>query len=262
MIKFFKKLFLKIASVFILFISLPGFACADSIWASDEFDQHCQQLISPDTEKLKAIVGDFYERIADERDIDVNKIKLEDYENLQKRFTRAVASDMSALEIFTQQAYADKDNCILLVDKETLQKIDKWFNLHTLWMIKAPLNVATNQYLTMEYFLIGNGRLIIGYEQGKHRKVSVADYKIKKFLLPFDNYDYEVFTSMDIINRDGKRGLYNIQTRKSPDAEFSDFHGPFNANIQALELSQEGDITTYYNGNKTIKAQNLPVSLR
>lgn len=206
-------------------------AGAEQLWTSKEFESLCNNAKSPGKEELAAAMGSYLNVLKGKEDVDINRIKIPDVKNIEAALDKAIKLNWAALEFFTEPNFTTGKPCLVFMNEEMLQAVNKKYNLHTLWMINAPYEGKT---LRMKYLLMGRGKMIIGYHEPK--EILVEDYGIFTGL-----YDYERYTSMDIINSAGKRGVFNIRTRKTALEKTTPFIGPAGSEILSLEIAPDNN---------------------
>lgn len=211
---------------------------AETIWTADEFSTLCNNAKSPGNEMLASVMGDYLAVLKNKDNIDINHIKIPKPEHIDAALKKAIKLNYGALEFFTEPNFAASHACMVFMDMAMLQAVDKKYNLHTLWMINAPLEVDDEEeekkanHLRMKYLLMGRGKLIIGYEEPK--EIFVKDYVVFTGL-----YDYELHTSMNIVNSNEKRGVFEIRVYKSVQGKATPFIGPGGSEILSLEIAPD-----------------------
>ena len=231
-----------------------------TLWTENEFSEFCNALETVTPEQMEAVTGDFSSIISNLLQGNPNKLKRVPYDKTKDKLTKAAELKLSVLELFTHKEYIDKNGCMLVYDHDTLAKINEKFDMHGVWMIKAPYTDESgrHQFLEMQFLLVGLGKMIIGYPG--NQTVTVNDYEVSGS----NRYDYTRYTEMDIINNDGKRGFKNITTRELPKNKGSGFfQGPINANILSMKLSgTEIEIKCKIGISFHKYVRNIPISLR
>jgi len=236
--------------------------CADTpFWQKDEFSQFCAKLDSPTPQMLNQILGEFVDTTRQDVNSKFDKIRLVTFDKVKPKLEQAQQNRMSIMQLFTLKEYADDDNCILLYDQDTLRRISNNYNLHGVWMTKAPITDSNNKYLLMKFLLIGHGKLIIGYPE--NREVKVKDYSVEYKFIGSAKFDYKKYISMDIVH-DGKDiSLKNIRTLESPTHPQDDFTGPFKTTIDSLSLESTKVRARVHNTidyfNTTLSFKNKPI---
>ncbi len=214
------------------------------VWINKEFDAFCESSSPVSTNNLKTSLGkEYFRAVKDDEGMDLGKIKLPAIDALSFAISKAIVLKWSALEFFTDRHFTRGNPCILFLNKKLLQDISKEYDLHALWMVNPPLQGSDRQELMMEYLLLGDGKLIVGYSEGATIKVN--DYRIPTRWFGSDKFEYEPYTSMDIINDGNKRGLFKIRVRKGPEKKPSCFIGPLNSKVSSLEVKDDKILVHY-----------------
>jgi len=214
-------------------ILLGNFACpvrAGDLWKEKSLDLICRNLRAVDTNTLHSTFGEYLDVLSLREKLNVPSIKSVTIDEIRPILQSAVRLRVGPLELFTDEEFTSSGPCILLFDKETLAAIDRDYELHALWRVRALLKGRGKEFLEMQYLLLGQGKLIAAYP--RTADVSVADYAMGS-----DAYQYRPYLAADIVNDGETRGLLNLRTLETAtDMEFSRFRGPFNAAITSLIL--------------------------
>lgn len=187
---------------------------------------------------LKSILGGYLSVIENKEKIDLNRIRVADFKHIAPLLKRAAELRLAALEFFTMKEFVHSSACLVLLDKKSLAEVDGAFDLHGLWMTRAAGASNENEPITMEFFLLGHGKLVVGYP--KEAWVRVPDYEIQAHYMPY--------TSMRIEHQKTRRALSGIRTLATRDAEFEGFEalaplfwGLLEVPIQITSLTTNGD---------------------
>ncbi len=209
-----------------LAMSYPTSSYAEQLWANDAFANLCRGLPLAPRSQVREVVGNYADAIESAEGVSLDHLRVPEFSDVEPVIGKAISLHWGALEFFTDPSFANVDGCMLLFDRALLQHIDGEFNLHGLWMINPG---AEAHGLHMQYLLLGNGKMIIGYNG--RLQLKVPDYNIKT-----GRYNYEPFTAMKIVNHQGRRGLDDIHVRTSPASAPTPFIGPLNSEIRTMEL--------------------------
>ncbi len=236
-------------------------ALASDLWQPKSLEQVCQGLRTTDVGALRQALGDYIEVLSAREGIDVTALKLATIDEIGPILRNAVRLHVGPLELFTDVAFTASGPCTLLFDQATLAAIDREYELHALWRIRAPLRDRPEESLDMQWLLLGRGRLVAAYPRAE--TVRVADYAIT-YAMTSDAYQYMPYVAADIVNDAGTRGLFKLRTLASArDAEFSSFSGPFSAAVAALALRDRRISASYRLGfSGTAEFAEKPISLR
>jgi hypothetical protein len=257
-----KRLFLASNIILVLALAVPFFGHADSFWGGDGFMAFCKTLRVPEKGTLESSFGAYLSVIEQREKMDLNKIVFADVKHITPLLTRAIELRWSALDFFTVSEFAAKSPCLIMLDKKSLAAINRAFDLHGLWMTSASSLSSKDDDTVMEFILLGDGRLIIGY--GKEAWVRVPDYKIQA--------RYTHYTSMSIAHRENLRALTEIKTLSSPRGDFASFQArapvlfgfEMPIQIKSLGLSGESIVIGYraMGGEREERRPKIPISQR
>jgi hypothetical protein len=247
--------------ILVVVLANPPVGYSDSFWG-DGFMAFCKSLRAPEKGILRSSFGDYLSVIERREKLDLNKILIADFEHIAPVLTRAIQLRWAALDFFTMSEFAGNSPCLIMIDKESLAAVDRAFDLHGLWMTSTALSSNDDEHLTMDFILLGHGKLIIGY--GKEVWVRVPDYKIQA--------RYTRYTSMRIAHSENLRGLMEIRSLSRPDGEFESFQARapvllgFEVPIQIKSLAIDGDgILVGYRalgGEREEHRSRIPISQR
>lgn len=213
---------------------------SNDLWSDEEFDAFCRSSNPVATNNLQTSLRGYFRVVKEDEGMDLSKIKLPTFEALSSILSKAIQLNWSALELFTDRRFTRGNPCIIFLDSRMLQQVDAKYDLHPLWMINPPIGSNDKQKLAMEYLLLGDGKLIVGYPRG-------ATVKVRDYDIATGRYAYQPYTSMDIIHDRNARGLFHIHVRERPTEEPSPFMGPLLSKISAMEVVG-GDILVHYTG--------------
>lgn len=238
--------------------SLPaGAHCAD-IWGETGLAALCADFPVAERESLHTILGEARDVLTGKEGIDPAHIRRADPKGLTPILRRAAAQGLGPLELFSDPQFAAGGSCILLLDEAALAAIDRDYDLHGLWMVRAPLAGEPDAHLAMRYMLLGQGRIIVGYP--RKATVKVADYAVFT-----GQYDYQPYMAMDIVNTPERRALVRLRTLDGPSGSFQPFVGPLGAAIRELELAGDAIVVRYRAwgiGDREMNVRRVPISPR
>ena len=235
---------------------------ADNLWEGDEFSAFCKSLSVPKREMLAAHIGAFLPVIEKREGLDLNAVRLAEFNHIQPFLAQAARQKWGSLQFFTQSPFAEKSACLVMLDRRSLAEIDRVFELHSLLKPKATVSTGENEELRMEFLLIGHGKLIVGYP--KDAWVTLPEYAIQAH--------YKSYTSMRVDEQKTQRGLFEMRTLSKPDAEFDSFleaRAPFIGitwpiQIHSLAMGADGPLVGYrlFGIEKQEQRRKLPITAR
>jgi hypothetical protein len=239
--------------MFIIFVTTPVPVRSSELWGTGGLSSFCDELQTIDTQALKTVFKEFLP-VIEQEGIDLRQVKIVTAKDIIPLLSQATHLGWGPLELFSDVELTATKSCALLLDQQTLLEVNKKFDIHGLWMISAPIEGEEN--VSMEFLLLGQGKLIVGYPKQ-------ATVKVKDYDLWTGKYTYEPIMSMDIINKGNSRGLVNIKTLNIPDGKWLPFKGPFDAYIHSLEV-EDGFIRVKYSKMKEVteRVPKIAISLR
>lgn len=231
-------------------------ARANTIFSAAEFKSFCERHETADPNGMRKTMGGFYDVYARQTVDDSSRIVEPSTSDLASIIRKGIELNWGPLELFTSKAFTAGGACRFFLDRQSLAAIDEVFDLHSLWMIKIPTDNGPRQL--MKYLLVGNGRLVVGYDLQTKLTLKVPDYPLHT-----GKYVYQPYTSMAIVNNPQSRGLYNIKVRKSAGAKATSFIGPLFARIKSMQAAGNEIIVHYKLGVSGIeKVQRIPMEER
>jgi hypothetical protein len=228
----------------------------DGLWTtSQEAEAFCQALPLVGEPTLKAALGDYFTTFTAQAGLNVSKLRELDYPHMASVLDRAITKQWSVLDLIADQTLLQSSPCAFFLDQATLQQVDAHYDLHSLWMLNAP--VGSDQVLAMSYLMFGDGKLVLGYP--RTATVMVQDYKFFT-----GNYDYPPYLTADIMHNNAARGLLNIRVRQQPLEKAGNFIGPFNSKIEAVLLYNDNVEVSYllFDKASTKVVPNLKIEKR
>lgn len=235
-----------------------GFAHAADIWGESSLEALCAESPVAGRDTLQAVLAGAFEIVVRREGIEPARVRQVDAKGIAPVLYRAATLDVGPLELFADRQFAAGGPCVLFFDEAALAAIDREFDIHGLWMVRAPLAGEPDTYLAMRYMLLGQGRLIVGYP--RKATVKVADYAVFT-----GQYDYQPYMAMDIVSTPQRRALAGLRTLAEPSGDFQPFIGPLGAAIRELGLAGEAIVVRYRVwgvADREMNVRRVPVSRR
>jgi len=108
----------------------------------------------------------------------------------------------------------------------------------------------------MDYLIVGQGHLIIGYPDE-------TEVKIEDDRGVLRSYRYEPYISAEIVNSETARGLFDVLTLATPNAPFKPFQGPSGAEIHAFQTAGSDVIVKFNWGvDQESRVRKTPIELK
>lgn len=238
-------------------------ACAAHLHAADIWEPGgmaplCAESAVPTRDDLASALGAYLEVVVQREGLAAARIRKADPARLVPVLQRAATLGKGPLDVFTDAQFAAGGPCVLFLDESALAAVDRQFDLHGLWMVRAPVVGEGDTPLSMRYMLIGDGRLVVGYP--RQATVRVADYAIFT-----GRYDYQPYMALDIVSNAQQRMLAGLRTLGDPSGIFGAFVGPLGAQIQALELAGDEVVVRYRawgNIEQQMRVRHPPITPR
>ena len=197
---------------------------------SKQIDYFLQCLKKVSKDECVHIFGKYSTIIA--REVDFKRLYFVSYEEVEDLLDQAVNESIDSLTLFTFPPLQNPKSFAIVLNEAILEQIHKNFNFHALFNISVP-SVQDGLAVKMKFLVIGQGRLIVGYNRNAKIKHSDYDFATGK-------YDYREFFTMDA-GKDlkGNPGLFNIKGFSSPSEKPQWMKGPLNVDIQSLILTSD-----------------------
>lgn len=208
---------------------LAGGAHGADIWGAGGMDALCAESPVADTAALQGALGGAFEVVVRREGIDPAAIRKVEPVRLMPVLQRVVEQRMGPLELLSDGQFATDGPCVLFLDEAALAEVDREFDLHGLWMVRAPIVGEGETHLAMHYMLLGRGRLVVGYPRR-------ATVRVRDYALFTGRYDYAPYMAMDVVSTPARRAMVGLRTLATPSADFQPFTGPLGAAIGELEL--------------------------
>lgn len=241
-----------------LFLVLAATAHAADIWGSSRLDVLCAEFPVVSRDALQLALGGHFDAVVQREGVDPARVHRVDPAGLAPVLQRAAALGVGPLDLFSDPQFAADGPCVLFLDETTLAAVDRQFDIHGLWMVRATVAGEPDAPLAMRYMLLGRGRLIVGYP--RHATVQVADYPIFT-----GRYDYQPYMALDIVATPERRAHVGLRTLHEPSGVFQPFVGPLGAAIREFELGGDGILVRYRvlgGVEREMQVRHPPISLR
>jgi hypothetical protein len=241
--------------VFTTFLFISPLPVAADVWGSEGFTTFSESLPKASPESLKKITKAYWPFVQTRSGLVADRLKLVSFDRIDPVLKRAADDGMGILDLFTMAELANPSAPGLVLDAQTLRSIDEKYDLWSVWQLSTKPLIKDKPLLTMDYMIVGQGKLIIGYPFAA--PVEVLD-EGKAF-----EVTYEPLIRADIINTPGSRGLHAIATLHNDAKELQPFRGPMSTSIKSYEVQGDRIVVTY---NAIIDQQSLarrkPISLK
>lgn len=197
---------------------------------SKQIDYFLQSLKKASKNECVQIFGKYSTIVA--RDVDFKRLYFVSYEQVEDLLDQAVNESIDSLTLFTLPPLQNQKSFAIVFTEEILEQIHKNFNFHALFNISVP-SVEDGLAVKMKFLVIGQGRLIVGYNRNAKIKHSDYDFVTGK-------YDYrEIFTMDAGKDSRGNPGLFNIKGTSNPNEKPQWMKGPLNVDIQSLIMTSD-----------------------
>ena len=204
---------------------------------SNQTNHFLNHLIKANKDECVQIFGKYNAIIA--RELDITELHFVSYKEIEDLLDQAVKESIDSLTLFTLPPLQDQRSFAIVFNGELLEQINNNFNFHALFNISIP-SVKDGSAVKMKFLVIGQGKLIVGYNS--NAKIKHPDYDFVT-----GRYDYRELFIMDARkDSKGNPGLFNIKGLSNPNEKPQWMKGPLNVDIQSLIM------TTDPNGRKQI----------
>jgi hypothetical protein len=221
-----------------LYLLLAGFLSqASEVWGEKGYHHFVDSLPKASPEALDQITNNYDSVLTERLKIQGDKVRLASFKDIDPVLRRAVEGKMGVLDLFSLKDLADPSAHALLLDAETLKSIEGKYNLSSIFMINPKSVLPHRPSMTMQYMLVGQGRLIVGYPFSSPVEI-VDDGKTME-------YRYEPLITAKIVHSGAKRGLFQVETLNSPSDGFQPFQGPMGASIKSYAIHGDKILVTY-----------------
>ena len=195
---------------------------------SKQTDHFLQSLIKAPEDEYARIFGEYSTIIAEHTDF--KKLYFASYEEVANLLDQAVDESIDSLTLFTLPQLQDHKSFAIVFDGELLEQVQKNYNFHAIFNISA-VSLDDGSVLRMKFLVIGQGKLIVGYN--RNAKIKHPDYNFAT-----GKYDYRKLFIMDAAKDSrGNCGLFNIKGLSSPNGRLQWMKGPLNVDIQSMVIT-------------------------
>jgi len=247
----------KIRTVFLsLTIALSSATThAADLWGPQGFTGFTSGLQTASQDVLRETAKSYCATLQQRTDLDLSRVRVATFRDIDPILRRATQHGWGTLDLFTQKELADKTAVALLLDERTLRQIDEKYDLNGAWLISARTLLTDHRPISMDYLIVGQGKLIIGYPYESAVEV-IEEGK------PLD-YRYEPFIEASIVNDQARRGLFDLKALNSPTGEFLSFEGPMGASVKSFQLEDRSILVNYTLGiDQESQAAKTPIVLK
>lgn len=228
-----------------------------SLWGPTGYLPFVTGLRTASETDLKGATKNYWNVIRQRAGLDATRIRVVTFKDIDPVLTSAIQSGLGSLDLFTQKELAEPSTPALLLDQATLRQIDAKFDLSSVWLISARTSSPDHRPMPMDYLIVGQGKLIIGYPQ-EALVVVPEDGK------PLE-YRYEPFIEADIRNAGTQRGLFSVRALNNPDLStaFLPFKGPMGAEIESFQVAGNSVRVQYRLGiEQQTDSDRTPIALK
>ena len=242
--------------IFLFFTAaLSPAAHAAGLWGSQGYTGFSNGLQAASNEGLKKTTRHYLTVLQRRAGLDLDRIRVATFKDIDPLLARATQSSLGRLDLFTQKALADPSAPALSLDGPTLRQIDVKYHLSGAWVISARTLRPDHRAMTMDYMIVGQGKLIVGYPY--ESSVEVIDEG-----KPLE-YRYEPFIEARIINDGARQGLFDIKALNNPAAAFLAFQGPLGAAVKSFQVEGDTVLVNYSLGfDQQARSDKTPTALK
>jgi hypothetical protein len=195
-----------------------------------QIDHLLSGLISATRDECGRIFGKYSTIISQE--VDFDRLYFVPYEEVDDLLDQAVNESIDSLTLFTLPRLQNQKSFAIVFNQDLLEQVRRNYNFHALFNISAQ-SVEDGSIVKMKFLVIGQGKLIVGYNS--NAKIKHQDYDFAT-----GRYDYRELFTMDAgQDADGNACLFNIKGLSSPNGQPQWMKGPLNVDIQSLTMSSD-----------------------
>ncbi len=245
---------LKIFASLLVFALSPA-ALAAEFWGPQGYPGFTSGLQPASERTLQRATKNYRTVLQQRAGLDLAKIRVATFKDIDPLLARAAQSGLGTLDLFTQKELADPSAMALLLDGSTLRQIDAKYHLSGAWMISTRTLLPDHRAMNMDYMIVGQSRLIIGYPYE-------APVEVMEEGKPLE-YRYEPFIEARIVNSGLQRGLFDIKVLSNPAAEFLAFQGPMGAELRSFRLEDNSVVVNYRLGvDQQVHTDKTPIVIK
>lgn len=224
----------------LLIMACSPVAHAVDLWGPQGFAGFSNALPAATESSLRDATRNYWPVLQHRAGLDPVRIRVAKFKDIDPLLDRASRSALGTLELFTQKDLADPSARSLFLDGATLRQIDAKYSLNGIWMISARTLQPDHRPMRMDYMIVGQGRLIIGYPYESPVEIMDEGKSLE--------YRYEPFLEANIVNNGARSGLFGIRALNNPAGEFLPFRGPMGAIVQSLQVEGDAVVVNYHLG--------------
>jgi hypothetical protein len=166
--------------------------------------------------------------------VDFGTYRLASAEAAECVMQRAADLHLDIPQLFTDRRFGVGGGLAIVIDRRRLVEVDRLFDMHSLFPTAAA--TTDDRTLHMQFLLVGNGRLVIGYDGSatfEQRESAFHVYGGKYELQPLIRMDVEVAR---------QRAFTHVATLSRLDGAlpYGDLVGPMGAKLHAVVLTPKG----------------------
>lgn len=238
-----------------LLLCCTSAAQAAGLWGPQGFGGFSSGLEAASEAALKKATKDYWTVLQHRTGLQLERIRVATFTDIDSLLARAIQGGLGTLELFSQKELADPSAPALLLEGSTLRRIDAKYDLSGAWMISARTQAPDHRPMNMDYMIVGQGKLIIGYPYESSVEVIEEGRPME--------YRYEPYIEADIVNSGSRHGLFEIKTLNDPAADFLTFQGPMGATIKSFQLEGNAVLVNYSLGfDQQAHSDKTPIVLR
>ena len=197
---------------------------------SKQVNHFLDHLIKASEAEISRNFGKYTTTIAHE--LDFQKLYFTSYHEVENLLEAAVAESIDSLTLFTLPPLREQQGVAVIFNQELLKQVNKEFDFHGLFNISIP-SAEDGTEVKMKFFVIGQGKFIVGYD--RNAKIKHSDYGFAT-----GKYDYRELFLMDAkTDANGNPGLFDIKALSKPDGKLEWMKGPLNVDIHSMNLTSD-----------------------
>lgn len=199
---------------------------------SKQVDHFLHFLVKAPKDECVSIFGKYRTIVG--REVDFGRLYFVSYEEVKDLLDQAVNESIDSLTLFTHPSLQNQKSFAIVFNEELLEQVQKNYNFHALFNISS-LPLDDGSIVKMKFLIIGQGKLIVGYNRNAEIKHPDYDFATGK-------YDYRELFIMDAgKDSQGNPSLYNIKGISNPNGRPKWMKGPLNVHIQSLTITSNHD---------------------
>jgi len=220
-----------------IFVALSFDVMGSDFWGDRGYHYFIERLPNVSSEEMNRLTSHYSDDIVMRMGLDINHLRTPGFSDLDPVLNRAAKQGLGILDLFTLEEFSASSSTALLIDGETLEAINKRYDLNSVWVILAESKLPDHRPIKMSYLILGQGKLIIGYPHRAPVDVVVDGEAME--------YQYNPFITAKVVNEGDHVGLFAVKTLDSPKGPFGSFHGPMGSVIVSYEVKGDSILVTY-----------------